>query len=687
LLYLNTKHTLIVDNNFMPQIRISLLTKILPLFGLLLVISLLSSHASLDPGLLIRFLGLQVILALLLVQWLVNKQFKLRGVKSPLWIAWLLFAMYTGVRLLWGNSYSDSLFEWMKILSYQMLLFLLIQNYSFKELRNGISYSLSILGMVLAIWGLVELVEVMQSGRLNIPLSTYQVKTVFGHRNLYLQILFLTLPFQLYLAVIEKSKTFTVLIVTFSSLSLFLLIVLSNRSVWLSLVMMTLLFTGFVLWNRLQKSTFLKDLNKPFRWIGITFSVTLLLSILFFAFFTVTEEAESHAGNILKMDNGSGKDRIELWKRTLQIIEENPVFGCGAANWKIEMLKYGNKGLVSENNVTYYQRPHNDFLWIAGEYGLFGGIIYILGFLMAFYLALSQIKNQQETRRQLFFLSVLFALTGFTLFSFFSFPHERIVSNIILFTLFALLIAGNAETEIETTGSKNRMLKWMSFLFLALLAVGSFYFGYQRYNSESHTKGALEAKMDNQPKRVIEEINQAESAYYQLDPLSTPLLWYAGLAWYQLGKPDSAIRCFTKAMALNPYHVHVINNLASSYVQIGENEQAISLYKKALKIYPEFEESALNLCAVYFNEHQNDSALSALSYLNIQTSNPNFKPYIKAILKAKIISILTKQGKTELIHSLPDDPEWYFLQYKMHTMEGISIENLIFDFSKQQKPY
>lgn len=83
--YLNSKHTLIVDNNFMPQIRISLLIKILPLFGLLLVIPLLSSHATLDPGLLIRFLGLQLILALLLVQWVVNKQFKLRGLKSPIY--------------------------------------------------------------------------------------------------------------------------------------------------------------------------------------------------------------------------------------------------------------------------------------------------------------------------------------------------------------------------------------------------------------------------------------------------------------------------------------------------------------------------------------------------------------------------------------------------------------------------
>ncbi|MFA5420314.1 MAG: O-antigen ligase family protein, partial [Bacteroidales bacterium] len=536
----------------MSQNQIPLLTKILPLFGLLLVVPLLSSHATLDPGLLIRFLGLQLILALLLVQWVVNKQFKLRGLKSSLWIVWLLFAVYTVIRLLWGNSYSDSFFEWMKILSYQLLLFLLIQNYSFKELQKGIAWSLSILGVILAIWGLVELVEVMQSGKLNIPLSTYQVKTVFGHRNLFLQILFLTLPFQLYLAVTEKSKTFSALIVTFSSLSLFLLIVLSNRTIWLSLVVIILLFTGFVLWKKRQKPTFLLILNKPFRWIGITFSATLLFSVLFFALFTVTDEAGSHAGNILKLDNGSGKDRIELWKRTLQIIEENPAFGCGAANWKIEMLKYGNKGLVSENNVTFYQRPHNDFLWIASEYGLFGGIIYILGFLLAFYLALSQIKNQQETRRQLFFLSVLFALTGFTLFSFFSFPHERIVSNILLFTLFALLISGNAETKIETTGSKNRKLPWMSFLLLALMIVGSFYFGYQRYTAESHTKGALEAKMDNQQKRVIEEIEQAESAYYQMDPLSTPLSWYAGLAWYQLGKPDSAIRCFKKAMALNP---------------------------------------------------------------------------------------------------------------------------------------
>jgi len=90
---------------------------------------------------------------------------------------------------------------------------------------------------------------------------------------------------------------------------------------------------------------------------------------------------------IFNLHYGSAFDRIELWKKTCHIIKEKPVFGGGMASWKINILKQGNKNLRSADLVTFYQRPHNDYLWIASETGIIGLFIY-LTFIIFLYIRL-----------------------------------------------------------------------------------------------------------------------------------------------------------------------------------------------------------------------------------------------------------------------------------------------------------
>ena len=663
----------------MSALSVTRIVKTLPLLFLVLVIPLLKSSQTLDQGLLIRFIGLQLVLLFTLIALLFSKTISLRFIHSQLLIICFLFVFYTGIHLLWGNVYSDSVFDWLKNVSFFLLLFLLIQLYSFNELKSGISSSLSMLGIVLAILGTTELIQLLEAGKLNIPLSTYQIKTVFGHRNLFVQILFLSLPFQIYRSIIVDSRFTRYSHVFFSVLSLFLLIVLSNRAVWLALITGSVFVIILYFWQ-LKKNKILHVFNKVnVQIIVISLLIPVLLSGVFFKFFTHTSEAKEHLTNITKIEMGSGKDRLGLWKRTMNIFEEQPVFGCGAANWKIEILKYGNKGLVSENNITFYQRPHNDFLWIFSEFGLIGGILYLLAFLWAFVLLTSQSGTEKNRSSLLFNYAVLYSLTGITIFSFFSFPHERIVHNILLTSFFAVIITSYIRNIPTSILPKRSLLSMVLYFIFTLLILTSVVFGYQRYVSESHTKEALTAKMENRSTDVINEINIAYSPYYQMDPLSTPLYWYEGLAWYQVGQADSAVKYMQKARQLNPYHVHVLNNLASAYAQKGEIKNSIVTYKEVLAYYPDFEESALNLCAVYYNEGQPDSAFAVLKNIDINSQNPKYKTFLVAVLKAKTISMLEEEGKKEMITYLPDDEDWYYQQYKISVSENIPIKNIIFE--------
>lgn len=663
-------------------LTVTKIIKVLPLILLLLVIPFLKTNENLDQGLLIRFLGLQFVLFLLILILVFSKRKSLQFIHSPLLLFYFIFVLYTGLHLLWGNVFSDSIFDWLKIVSYFLLLFLLIQLYSFDDLKEAIPIIISSLGIILGIYGAIELIQLLQNGKLSIPLDTYQVKTVFGHRNLYLQILFLSFPFQIYRILKANNRLLTIFHGIFAEISLFLLLVLSNRSVWLALIAGISFLIIIEFWRKGKNPT-LAIYNKKKLRILLASGITILfLSGIFFIFFTETAEAEKHLSDIVKLENGSGKDRLELWNRTIKLIEEKPLLGHGAANWKIEMLKYGNKGLVSENNITFYQRPHNDFLWIFSEFGLLGGLLYLLGFVWTFLILISRILSRKENHNVLFYYAVLFALTGFIIFSFFSFPHERIVHNILLSTFFAVIITANLIDKPTFIIPKQTILKLLIYLVIGIILISSVIVGYQRYISESHTKKALQAKMANNHSLVISEINNAISPFYQMDPLSTPLSWYEGLAWYQLNQTDSALKYFSQAYQLNPYHIHVLNNFASAYGEKGESAKAISYYKEALTIYPEFEEASFNLCAVYFNIGKTDSAFAVLKNIDADTQNPKLKSFIKAVLKVKIVEILNEQNKKITIEDLPSNEVFYYQLYKTVIIENNTLKNVIFESSE-----
>lgn len=641
------------------------LVYVLPLWGLILVVPLLFSTQLLDRGLLIRFLGLQIFMLIIVIANFKSSNSHKVTSYTNLTIAYFIFAVYSLFRLLFGHINGDSIFDVIKIISFFSLFIIILTNYSYAELKSSFLGSIGVLGIIISLWGMIELGLVLQNGKLSIPLDTYQIKLTFGHRNLYSQLLFFVLPFLLYLSIFSKNKLKKTVFQITTSTIIFLLIILSNRASWLSLV---LAFTTVISLILFKKSL----INNKFRQVILILGISLISSLLFFNFFTKTIEAKSHLVSISNPNDGSGKDRIELWKRSLKIIEDRPFFGEDPASWKIEMLKYGNKGLVSEDNITFYQRPHNDFLWIASEYGLLGLVFYSLIFILTFVSLIKQIINDVEKNTRVFKLSILFSLVGFIVYSFLSFPHERIIHNLILAVLFALIVKGDKNPFYL----KN--LKFYNIVYL-LLIMGSLYFGAMRYISEYHARKAIFAKNRGDYNTVINEVQKVNTSIYPMDPLSTPLYWYEGLAFYTKGDYINAQKLFKNAYAINPYHVHILNNLASSNIKNNNVEEGIDFYKKTLKIYPDFEETKFNLCAAYFNNNEADTALIYLNEIHPKTENPKYKTFIKAIAYNIIKDELVKLGRDEEIQYLPKDEMWYYNLYLNSKKENISIKKYIFD--------
>jgi tetratricopeptide (TPR) repeat protein len=140
--------------------------------------------------------------------------------------------------------------------------------------------------------------------------------------------------------------------------------------------------------------------------------------------------------------------------------------------------------------------------------------------------------------------------------------------------------------------------------------------------------------------KVIEEVDLVNNVFYSVDPLSIPLFWYKGVALFSSEKINSAKIEFKNAYKIDPYNIHILNNLASSYEKLGDHKNAEIYYKKALKISSHFEETLLNLAAIYYNEKRYDEAFETIDKCSIASTKPNYKLFLKTILTTKMDSMI-----------------------------------------------
>ncbi len=319
--------------------------------------------------------------------------------------------------------------------------------------------------------------------------------------------------------------------------------------------------------------------------------------------------------------------RLNVWRNSLRMIYNNLLVGVGVGNWKIIIPSYGlGRTSGSTFDTVHFQRPHNDYIWVLSEIGLFGFISYLLIFATAFYYIFKIIIHSSDLKDKLFSVFLFYGIVSYMIISFFSFPKERIFPTVILMLMFAIA------TSIYHNSSKPGKAVSQRFGFgviavsivLLLFVIAN---GYLRLTSEIHTKKALRAREAQNWPVVIKEIDRAHTRFVTLDPTAAPLLWYRGEANYLSGNISQALEDYQKAYKAHPYHIYVLNNLATCYELGGEHNEAINYYKKALKIQPQFEDALINLSAIYYTLGKYEKAYETLMQCEPNTQNNRFKEY------------------------------------------------------------
>lgn len=241
----------------------------------------------------------------------------------------------------------------------------------------------------------------------------------------------LKIPLLFYLAFNTKVNTVKVstLIMIFSSILTILL--LGGRASIIALIFILLLIVTVCIFK----------INKS-KIVNLSLSILMIvLSLSAYQYFNqnnISSRVVERFSNVFNpIEDQSVRERLSYYSAAFQSIKNKPLLGIGIGNWKLISIEY-SKDLIEDYKVPYH--VHNDFLQVAAEVGLFGGIAYLYFILFPFVMSIKKFLLDREKKFNQYVLIIL--IFGVYVFdSLLNFPMSRPVNFIYLLFAMALFYA------------------------------------------------------------------------------------------------------------------------------------------------------------------------------------------------------------------------------------------------------
>ncbi|BDS10001.1 O-antigen ligase family protein [Aureispira anguillae] len=608
-------------------------------------------------------------------------------------IAYLLLGLFSLTNAL---SLSDGILEWLKLFCWFSTV--LLTTFLLKEKGSSVLFmkATTVAALIVGGIGLFEFVSIVN--QLDQDKILYVVNSTFEHKNLLATGLLLSVPLSFLLYANSTEKIWKGIAIGAIGLALFLILVTQSRAAWLGMGVGILV--GVLL--LLAKPSERKKIVSP-KYLGMIGGCLILGGGLVWflssqeiianapvqrvqAIFTYEDTKNEHTETI--------KERLVLWENTIEMIKEHPLLGVGLGNWKIHFPKYSIDGLRSEQGQIFFQRPHNDYLWVMSELGLLGGLTYlfIIGIVLYYNLQLLLRKEVQGTEEYYSTLAITGGIIAFAVFSLVDFPKERPVH--LLWTGILMAYSWHYHQLFIAKEKGDRISAANLVYFIPLIAAFGLFFMGQRWQAETHCKKALTARSQKQYHGVLTELALADHWSYRLDPAATPISWYKGEAFYFQRRLPEALEAFKQSNALHPYHLHTLNNLGATYFELNQLSDAQKYFKQVLEFAPHFPDVNMNMAAMSYNEGK---TLEALTYLGNcipgDYKEQRFLQFLTTICKRyaeDLLKIPALEPLHQLIRDFSTKQEWQITihqqaqEYHRTLSEQIHLD-LLFVAQEQQK--
>lgn len=555
----------------------------------------------------------------------------------------LVYIVFPGLSVFNAINPSEAVFDFLKngvIFIFFLFSTLLLVNS--KILPSVIARIIVVFSFLILLVGLFQTFNVVAHEPIRYAV-TRKVYGVFMNKNLYSQMLFLTLPFNLFGFYVFRNRWKTLcsfnLAVTF-----FLIVILFTRSVWLAFITSSIFTLAFVSIYNYKKKNDLIVFGK--RITGVLIFILAAITVVFLLI--AVSQISNTSKSLIKKDISTSKGRIVMWKKSLEMFKGHPVFGVGGGNWKILIPDYGVYDELRFSGKKRFQRPHNDYLWILTEYGIIGLLAFVSVLIIGLFYLVRIIDLSENKEDRLFYLLLFFGLTGYLTFSFFSYPKERIEISIYFYFILSLIVAKHFQlTANKTTNTSAGNFLFIMLPFVIILLTAS-YAGVKRIQGESHARRAIDALHSNRFETAINEIDKGYSWFYSMDPTATPLLWYKGLANFRKGNAREALNNFLAASAINPFHSHTYNSIGIVYATEGNFVKAKEYFLNSLKLRPYSTETIVNLAKIYIQGQNYGEAYQVLKKVKPNSKNTSFKIIMVKVLDYKIDQLADSIRETKI---------------------------------------
>lgn len=471
--------------------------------------------------------------------------------------------------------------------------------------------------------------------QLNISLpSKGGLSSTFGYKNFFSMYLCFVIPasiISIFLVYSRIQESMHTIMLFLGSIALMLT---RTRAAWLAVFISIVVF--IVIYKTILVTT-IKMVVKNKKFLGLW----LILIIIFFTTTTIPVKQWNKKTvwktiatlGYLNNDTQWG-NRLTMYSSTVNMIKDNPIFGVGIENWRINYPQYAGYGVNDHNFKQIRQRPHNDLLWITAEVGIIGLVflfIFFIFHLKPVLFSIININNKDPTELQLINTFIILSILAIVVESMFDFPRQRTLPNLYLWSMMGFI----ASTVNHVKGNYQITAPICLSVVLFVVTV----FTYFDIKANIYSQDAMHYNNSNMPKELYVSSAISLSYYRNIDYAGTPINYYMGIAQYTLGNKEKAQLNFQKALDNSPYHVGAMMNYLIVAGELGDLRTAHKMMDKIKNIFPKMVKPRLDMAKFYLVENLHEYAKKIL----IEMKNQNLDD--KYGTRNRLLSIIKERNQ------------------------------------------
>ena len=584
----------------------------------------------------------------------------------------LLFILITIVSILLNNTFWISQKYFFIFLSYFILYLLIKSNIKSK---NSFNFCLIIFFITAS---LISLYLLVQYYDLDPFLSDIQrLTSTLGNRNYVASYLALIFPIAFSFFLVEskkRNKIFyeVILLIIYTGI-----IICHTRAIWAALIFSLLLF-GYIL-SHFQINKTLKA-NK--KWLIVLSLFFLLITLIYSSSNPLNRSSITAAERAISSFDIRGsalRSRFLIWKSTINMIKDKPIFGSGLGTFPLNYLNYQADFLKRNSEYLNFSgkaaEAHNEYLQIWAETGIIGLLSFLVLVVIFYRYAINVIYKIKEIKEKAIVVGLISGVTVTLIHCIFSFPfHIPVVGSAFWFLIGITISSENIFLKKERENFKTNCIEinlnlcknknYFKFIkitliimviVLMIIIINSFVI--KPYRAELYLYQGRSWLIDEEYKNALSNISYAQ----ELDPHNGRVLHFLGATYYNLNKYNQAIYYLQEAkkymIDVNTFYI-----LGLNYSKLNMFEKAEKEFKQAVYLNPKFTEGYHYLALLYFQKKDYSKAIE--QWNKILEIEPDF--YNKYI-------VLNNLGIVYKKKQMPDKAFEYFLEALRLAPEGSPI--------------